>query len=314
MTRCRCWRISVHPDVLRIGDFTIHSYGVMVALAFLVGMAHCIFLARRAGVDPEVMSDLCLWVMISGIMGARAAHVVAEFGKYAANPVEILYIHRGGLIFYGGVAGAIAGTAVFAAVRRKSFLVLGDVMVVSLPIGHALGRIGCFLNGCCFGTHTDSFAGVRFPVVSPAGWSQFYADEISNDHLFWLFRTSSNDHELRRGVQDLFARGLISGDERFARPVHPVQLYEAFLDMLLYAALMTVFFNRRKRPGTVAAVYLLGYGAIRFNTEMLRGDGRQGLGIFTVAQVVSLAVMAIAAIFLLVKYGKRQKKTDGAAA
>jgi len=302
----------MHPIVFRIGDYPIHAYGVMVALAFLVGLTQCLYLARKRGMEENTVSDLMLWVMISGIIGARLGHVISEYDEYIRNPVSILYIHRGGLIFYGGVIGGVAGVALFAWIRRQSLLRLGDLVLVAVPVGHALGRIGCFLNGCCFGKWTDSFTGVRFPIASPAGWAQYYADRIANDHIHWVFRMSRNDDELRNGLQAVVDKGLAVKSDLLTAPVHPVQLYESALDIVLYLVLLRLFLAK-KRDGVVSAVFMIGYGVIRLGTEMLRGDARQSFGLFTVAQAISMAAILTGLIFFLVDHVRQRQKNPGCA-
>lgn len=228
---------GMHPIAIRTGLIDIHWYGIMMALAFLVSLISCIYLGRKMGRDAGFMSDLITWIMVSSIIGARLAYVLANFEQFRAAPITMLYIWKGGLVYYGGFAGAAIGVLLFARARRESVLRIYDVVCVALPLSHALGRIGCFLNGCCYGART--------------GWG--------------------------------------------GMPVHPVQLYEAGLNVALFLGLMW-YYHRKSRDGSVVVAYMLAYPVIRFGMEFLRGDERIMLGGLTLAQVVSVVMFGCGAV------------------
>lgn len=142
------------PVCFYIGERPIYWYGVMVAVGFLLGVAQWSILARRAGRPEGFGSETGFWIMVSGILGARLAYVAANLGYFLERPLEIVRIDRGGLIFYGGFLGATIGIILFARLRRQPLLWMGDYAVTALPLGHAIGRVGCFLNGCCYGKAT----------------------------------------------------------------------------------------------------------------------------------------------------------------
>jgi phosphatidylglycerol:prolipoprotein diacylglycerol transferase len=153
----------------------------------------------------------------------------------------MLRIDQGGLIFYGGFILATLAVIVFARVRGLPLLRVGDFTVSALPLGHAMGRIGCFLNGCCYGAPTD------------VPWATYVADAMR----------------------------------------HPVQLYEASFNFILYAVLHLLL--RTARTGQVVAVYLMSYGTWRFLIEFLRGDDRLRTGGLDAAQLISLGLILIGA-------------------
>jgi phosphatidylglycerol:prolipoprotein diacylglycerol transferase len=132
----------------------IYWYGIMVALGFMAGVTHWNFLGRREKMPEGLGSDLGLIIMLSGVLGARLAYVLANASHYRAHPAEILRIDQGGLIFFGGFIVATLAVVVFARVRQLPLLRLGDFAITALPLGHAFGRTGCFLNGCCYGSPT----------------------------------------------------------------------------------------------------------------------------------------------------------------
>lgn len=145
----------IDPVAFVVFGKPIYWYGIFVAAGFLAAMAHWNKLVTRLGFPAQIGSDLALWTMICGIAGARAMYVAANWDYYSAQPAEIIRIDRGGLIFYGGFLGAAAGIIALARSRELPLWRLGDFTVSALPLGHALGRIGCLLNGCCYGAPCD---------------------------------------------------------------------------------------------------------------------------------------------------------------
>lgn len=235
----RC--IMIDPIAFSILGRPIYWYGIMVALGFLGAVWHWNHLARRQGLPEGLGSDLGLIVIVGGILGARVAYILSNLDHYLAHPLEMLRIDQGGLIFYGGFILATLAVIVFARVRGLPLLRVGDFTVSALPLGHAMGRIGCFLNGCCYGAPTD------------VPWATYVADAMR----------------------------------------HPVQLYEASFNFILYAVLHLLL--RTARTGQVVAVYLMSYGTWRFLIEFLRGDDRLRTGGLDAAQLISLGLILIGA-------------------
>lgn len=160
----------MHPVLFSIFGKEIYSYGVMTALGFLCAILTWLWLGRRQNRPPGFAADLGFWLMISGIVGSRIAYVVANWSHYRAAPLEIIRIDQGGLIFYGGLLLACAALALFARHHRLPLWHAADFAIPGLAIGHALGRIGCFLNGCCYGRPAgDSFFGIAFPPICEPG-------------------------------------------------------------------------------------------------------------------------------------------------
>ena len=126
----------------------------MMALAFVAAIAHVAALGRREGRPPALASELGMWMMLAGIVGARVAYVMANWSHFVAAPSQIFNIREGGIIFYGGLIGACLAFVVYARRHRERLWPLADLAITALPLGHAIGRIGCFLNGCCYGAPT----------------------------------------------------------------------------------------------------------------------------------------------------------------
>lgn len=129
----------------------IYWYGIMVALGFLAALLHWNSTARRVNLPHGIGSDLAFLVMVGGILGARAMYVAANWAYFSAHPIDIVRIDQGGLVFYGGFLLSALGVVAMARIRKIPLLKLGDFTVSALPLGHAIGRIGCLLNGCCYG-------------------------------------------------------------------------------------------------------------------------------------------------------------------
>ncbi len=143
------------PVCFYVGNRAVYWYGIMVALGFLACVAHLTVLGVREKRGLNFGSDFAFWLMLFGIIGGRIAYVVANFDYYLHDPVAIIRVDQGGLIYYGGFIGAFIAGVVFARVKKMSILELADFSVSALPLGHAFGRMGCFLNACCYGAVTS---------------------------------------------------------------------------------------------------------------------------------------------------------------
>lgn len=152
----------MHPVILRIGPITIYSYGVMIALAFLVSTILCLREAEALKIKRDVILDLSFLIMIFGIIGARAGHVLLNLEEYLHFPLEALKIHRGGLVLYGGMAGGLISGLIYLKRKKLPVLKTTDLVFSFIPLGESIARIGCFLNGCCYGK--ASKFGIYFPV------------------------------------------------------------------------------------------------------------------------------------------------------
>ncbi len=141
----------MHPILFQIGSLKIYSYGVMVALGFLFAVYLTGCEAKRRGVSSEKIFDIYLYVMIFGIIGARLLHVILDIGYYAGRPLDIIMINRGGLAFQGGLVFGIL--AAIIAIKKSGLPILStaDMMIPYVALAQSIGRIGCFLNGCCYG-------------------------------------------------------------------------------------------------------------------------------------------------------------------
>ncbi len=156
--------------LFEIGNVTIHSYGLMIAIGFL----SCLFLAERRcpkyGLDGERIYSLGLWAIAGGLLGAKGLYLIVELPAIIANPRLLLDINNG-FVVYGGIIGGILAGYLFCRVNKLSFLKYFDITMPSVALAQGFGRIGCFLAGCCYGRETDSIFGVVFhdTPMAPTG-------------------------------------------------------------------------------------------------------------------------------------------------
>ena len=141
----------MHPVLFKIGPYSVYSYGAMLALAFLV----CSFLAKRRaasiGMDGEKILDLTILLIMSGVIGGRIMFVILDLEYFKTRPLDIFKLWEGGLVWYGGLILAVISGAVFLRIYKMPILKTADLMMPYVALGQAIGRIGCFLNGCCYG-------------------------------------------------------------------------------------------------------------------------------------------------------------------
>ncbi|HYM81168.1 MAG TPA: prolipoprotein diacylglyceryl transferase [Candidatus Limnocylindria bacterium] len=159
----------MHPEIFHWGFLHIRSYGLMLAIAFLVGTWLALREARRLGLNEDKLVTLILVVLVASVLGARALYVVEHIQEFRREWGSMLALWQGGLTLYGGVvAGTVAGL-VAAKRLRLPVWAAADVLAPSFALGTAFGRVGCFLNGCCYGRPTSLPWGVVFPTDSFAG-------------------------------------------------------------------------------------------------------------------------------------------------
>jgi len=145
----------MYPDLLTIGSFTIHTYGVCIALGALLGITLISYEAKKQGYDQQQILDLTFYLIIAAIIGSRAFYVILNLKYYLHHPLEIVMIWRGGLVFYGGFLLAFATCFLYLKKHSLPFLKICDLLAPGLAIGEFIGRLGCFFAGCCYGKPTD---------------------------------------------------------------------------------------------------------------------------------------------------------------
>lgn len=153
----------MHPVLFEAGGFAVYTYGLFVALALAAAFAMALRRATAWGFPREMVLDLLFLLFVSGVIGARAFYVLQHLDDYAAAPLRALSLREGGLVWYGGFLTAASAGLVYAWKRRWPVLRLCDFFAPVTAVAHAIGRVGCFLNGCCYGRETAGPWGVAFP-------------------------------------------------------------------------------------------------------------------------------------------------------
>ncbi|MCC5638398.1 prolipoprotein diacylglyceryl transferase [Nostoc sp. CHAB 5844] len=241
---------SPGPILVKIGPLTIRWYGLLIATAVLIGVSLSQYLAKRRNVNPELLSDLSIWLVVGAIPAARLYYVLFEWAEYAQSPEKIIAIWEGGIAIHGAIIGGTIAALIFAKLKRVSFWQLADLVAPSLILGQAIGRWGNFFNSEAFGSPTNLPWKLYIPPERrPSGLTNF-----EYFHPTFLYE-SLWDLMVFTLLLNLFFRG-ISG-------------------------------KLRLKLGTLFMVYLTAYSTGRFWIEGLRTDSLM-LGLLRIAQVVSL--------------------------
>jgi phosphatidylglycerol:prolipoprotein diacylglycerol transferase len=262
----------MHPTIFQLAHFKLPAYGLMVACGYIAAIIYIQSKAAAAGFKKTDLADLIFYSVLSGMLGAKvfyAATYWRELGTDLASRLSfLLRTFQFGFVFYGGLIFGAAAFFLTAARRRMAALRAADLAVPALALGHAFGRIGCFLAGCCYGRPTSCALGVTFtnpasevnPVYLgvPIHPTQLY--EAAGNFLIFLVLNKALDRSLKGGL----------------------------------------------KPGAVTALYAALYSAERFLVEFLRGDDRGALTLgLSPAQQISAAVFIAAAVILA---GMKAKK------
>ncbi|MGB9741561.1 MAG: prolipoprotein diacylglyceryl transferase [candidate division WOR-3 bacterium] len=176
------------PVLIRAGRFQLYSYGVMLFISFVLGIWIVESRAKRFGVEPKKITDLALWVLLAVVLGARLFYVAFHWDEFRHDLAGIFRFWGNppglsGLMFYGGFLGAFTAGLIYVWLNRLPLLKLLDAVAPALVLGEGFTRIGCFLNGCCFGKPTASPLGLVFPPYSAAG-AQFPGQPIHPTQLY----------------------------------------------------------------------------------------------------------------------------------
>lgn len=248
----------MHPIAFEWGGLTIHWYGVMVALGFLAGLWTASRRAPRTGIAAEQILDLGPWLIVGAILGARALYVISYWREsFAGQPLwEIFAIWRGGLVYYGGLIGASLACILY--VRRKKLLLwrVADILAPSVALGYVFGRMGCLLNGCCYGRACALPWAIQFPPGNPLNPPAYpvHPTEVYESllnlgfyaALAWLYRRKQFDgqvfavylvgYALLRSLVELFRGDYPEHQHYFggwATPAHLVSILIFAAGMLL---------------------------------------------------------------------------------
>lgn len=170
----------MHPIAFHIGNVAIHWYGVLVAVGFLVGFWTATRRCVLDGVPGEMVADLIPWIVVSALVGARLLFIIDYYDTDFPDATwwDFVNIRRGGLVFHGGLIAAVVTTVAYTRWRRLPLWKLADALAPSIALGHAFGRVGCFMNGCCFGTICKLPWAVHFPAGHPSSPHAVHPTEL----------------------------------------------------------------------------------------------------------------------------------------
>ncbi len=244
------------PKILELGPLTIHTYGLLLATAFLVATALLARLLERDGVARSRAWDLGFVVIVAALLGAKILMVATNWSYYSSDFSRLLTLEfwQAGGAFFGGLLGATVGSYLY--LRRHPnlhFWTVADAAAPAIALGQVIGRIGCFAAGCDYGRSTD------------VAWAVTFTSEYANQNV---------------GIP-------------LNVPLHPVQLYEAAGALVIFAILLWLH-GRRLFQGQGICSYFFLYGALRFFNEFYRGDREPGFvvdGLVSVHQLISLLLM-----------------------
>jgi phosphatidylglycerol:prolipoprotein diacylglycerol transferase len=154
----------VHPIAFKLGPLEVHWYGVFVAAGFLAGLWSARKRAARQGISADTIVDLSFWILVAALVGARTLYVITFWrDEFEGKPISAIFLQRSGLVFYGGLIGAVLVAIVYLWRKKLPTWKIGDAMAPSIALGHAFGRLGCLMTGCCYGRACELPWAIHFP-------------------------------------------------------------------------------------------------------------------------------------------------------
>jgi phosphatidylglycerol:prolipoprotein diacylglycerol transferase len=249
----------MYPNIFHI-DF-LYSYGVLIAIAFLVALWLSGRMAKRAGLSQDAVTNLGIYCALAAIAGAKIMMFIVDLPRYLEHPGEIFSMStvRAGGVFYGGLIGALVVAFWYMHRTKLPALTTADVFAPAIALGHGIGRLGCFAAGCCWG------------IPSDRPWAVTFTDPNA---------------ERLVGVP-------------LNVPLHPTQLYEAFAEFIIFGVLYWRI-RKPHSPGSIIGMYLILYSATRFIVEFYRNHEQGNLwgGPFDTSQWISLVLVMLGAWFV----------------
>jgi len=270
----------MYPTLLRIGNFEITSFGLMMFIAFITAGWVLTRQYRRYGLSEDLASTIVMAAAIGGIVGAKIYYAIL-FRDWR------LLFDRAGLVWYGGLIGGILACSWVLWRRRVDYFTAADATAPPLALGYALGRIGCFLVGDDYGRPTNSWVGIAFPKGSPPTTA-----EALRQFGVHVDPSIPPDQVLR---------------------VHPTQLYESAASLIIFFILLRL--SRRPHPkGRIFALFLILMGIERFLVEIVRAKDDRFLGPFTIAQLISVIAVVVGVVLTVQGLSRAKRGISGGAA
>jgi phosphatidylglycerol:prolipoprotein diacylglycerol transferase len=259
----------------------VFGYGLMLFFAFVAALQLASWRARREKLDPENIYDLAVWVILGGLVGARLFFVAQYWGTRVHTFADIFKIWEGGIVLYGSILGATVAFFAVWARRRFPLRPMMDVMAPAMALGIAIGRLGCFLNGCCYGDQCDLPWAVSFP--GPGVGVPGNAELPRPGSPPW---------------SEQVAEGDLPATAAWSHPVHPTQIYSS-IDGFILLGLLSAYYPIRRRDGEVFALLMVTYPITRFLIERLRNDETGMVAGMTISQSLSVVFFAGGVLYWL---------------
>jgi len=286
----------MHPELFEIPfiHWPVRSFGVMMVIGFFLGFYLLGKLGHKISSNPQLITNLALYCLIAGVVGARVFYVFHHLDKLERPLTSMFAVWHGGLEFYGGVILAIPVIVFYSRCHKLPVLRCLDIMAIALMLGLSFGRLGCFLNGCCFGKPSELPWAVRFPYNSFAYFSQINANLERNRSVPQL-KLPHNEYSSYPDISTkLHPKPFeeLTEQQKFevtkgkyqCLPVHPTQLYSS-ANAVLLCLVLYLFWRRSQRttvsgytkklftrPGQTFALAFILYGITRFLIEYIRDD------------------------------------------
>ena len=267
----------------------IYAYGFMLMVGFLVVVFVARIKAKSEGLNPEDISNLGIYTIFVGILGGRTFYVIQNLGSYKHNILDIFKIYEGGLVFYGGLLASIAAVIVYTKIRNLPVLKTIDIIAYAFALGIIFGRIGCFLNGCCWGD-----------VCSPdLPWAVTFPKSVDANSI--IDGSPAFLHHL--------GLGLVSVSDSRSLPIHPTQIYSALGNLSIFF-IINAFFKHRRRDGEITLMFCALYSVMRFTVEIFRDDNPPLFDGMTISQNASILVLAASVTLFIIGRVKLRRATS----
>ena len=249
----------MYPELFSIGPITVYSYGVLLAISYLLGLWLAMRRAKQWGLDPNRVLDLGIYIIIAALVGAKLLLLIVDFDQFSRSTADLLSLARSGGVFYGGLILAIVVAFWYVGRHRMPLWTTCDVFAPGIALGHVTGRLGCLAAGCCYGRPTDQ------------PWAITFTNPLAAANV----------------------------GTPLGIPLHPTQIYEAGAELLILVLLLATERRGRVFAGRTFWMYLLLYAISRFVIEFYRGDPRGEILGLSTSQFISVVLAPLSLVMLV---------------
>jgi len=252
----------MHPDLFSIGPFTLHTYGLLVATGFLIGLLVTVKIGKSAGIKPQQTMDMGFLIILAAIIGSRVMYVLMNASYYIERPMDMFKLWQGGLVFSGGIICVVLTVIWYTKKHHLSFWKVADLWAPAMAIGQGIGRIGCFMAGCCYGRPSGSNWGVVFTdphALAPLNISLYPTQIYSSLSGFVIFFVLILMHSRKKFEGQVFLWLLVlhstarlfverlRGDDRGILLGGDMTITQLVTLLILIAAIVTLFIFKRRQ-------------------------------------------------------------------